>query len=127
VHDGIIVLNDPVNGIDPFGLWSWGFGGTLGPLTFSWDSAHPFNTKVTLATNLAIGGGFLVNLDHPSRFLDDPCEGENKIPKTPFSLNVGVTQWLGVANNGDELTVKIGLSMGITPIFISKGDYHIVP
>ena len=118
--------NDPVNGVDPEGLSSWGFGGTIFFLTLSWDSAHPFETKVEYATNLELGGGFLINLDHPTRYTDNPCD-ESKIPKAPVTVNLGIGKWLGISTDGDEFTIKVGLSAAILPVSFSKGRYHSIP
>ncbi|BCL63154.1 hypothetical protein DGMP_38470 [Desulfomarina profundi] len=109
------VGNDPVNWVDPEGLFSWGFGGSLGPVTFSWNSKHP--TKIDFTTDLEIGGGFSFEFDYP-------FDGEVDPPTTPFDINFGPSRWLGMSTNGDKWSVKLRLGAGFTPIDISKGDYY---
>ncbi len=111
-------LADPVNLIDPLGLF-WGFGGTIGPMTMSWDSDHPYQTNVSWSTNLAIGGGFFFGERHPP----GTCPLHHNVPTTPFSINLGLTQWLGITTNGDQFTINIGYSIGLTPVYLSIDRY----
>ncbi len=99
--------------IDPLGLFSWGFGGTIGPVTVSWDSSKPTKTNVSLVTDLEIGGGLSFTFDHPFP--------ESNPPKAPFFVNVGISRWLGISTDGDKLRINLGFGVGLTPIDISKG------
>ncbi len=109
------VQNNPINFIDPLGLFSWGFGGTIGPVTISWDSSKPTKTNTSFVSDLEIGGGFSFTFDHP--FPD------SNPPTTPFDVNVGPSRWIGFSTDGDKFSIKIGLGVGLTPIDISsKGE-----
>jgi RHS repeat-associated protein len=107
------VQNNPVNMIDPLGLFSWGFGGSWGPITVSWDSSNPTKSNVSLLSDLEIGGGFSFTFDHPFP--------ESNPPKAPFYVNAGISRWLGISTDGDKLRINIGIGVGLTPIDISKG------
>ena len=99
--------------MDPWGLFSWGVGGTFGPITFSWDSAQPTKTNISIVSDLEIGGGFSFTFDHP--FPD------SNPPKSPVDINIGPSRWLGISTDGTKLSIKLGLGVGLTPIDISKG------
>ena len=107
------VQNNPINAIDPWGLFSWGFGGTIGPITVSWDSSKPRKTNIALVSDLEIGGGFSFTFDHPFP--------ESNPPKAPFFINGGISRWLGISTDGDKFRINLGLGVGLTPIDISKG------
>jgi len=109
------VSNDPVNWVDPEGLFSWGFGGTVGPLTVSWDSSNPTKTNLSLTSDLEIGGGISLTFDHPFE--------DSNPTKSPVDFNIGPSRWLGFSTDGTKLSVKLGLGAGLTPIDISKGGY----
>ena len=107
------VGNDPVNFVDPWGLFSWGLGGSVGPLTVSWDSSKPTKTNLSLTSDIEVGGGISLTFDHP--FPD------SNPTKSPVDLNIGPSRWLGISTDGTKLSIKLGLGAGLTPIDISKG------
>jgi hypothetical protein len=102
-----------VNAVDPEGLFSWGFGGTFGPITFRWNSAQPTKTNISIVSDFEIGGGFSFTFDHPFPY-SNPT-------KSPVDINVGPSRWLGISTDGTKLSIKLGLGAGLTPIDISKG------
>ena len=102
------VLNNPVNKIDPIGLWDWGVGGTVGPINISYNSWDPYNTNVSLNTSLAIGGGGKICFENPFKDELDKCG--NKVPKIPFWLNIGFGPWTGISTNNERICVNIGVS-----------------
>jgi len=103
--------NSPINFVDPYGLWR--VGGTIGPITFEWDSRKPYNVSVIGSTNLSLGIG--VGFDIKNPFADaNP-------PKLPFDINVGFGRWLGMSTDNENLTIRIGPSVGLLPVDISKG------
>lgn len=106
--------NNPINFTDPLGLFSWGFGGTIGPLSFNWDSRNRTKTNIDLISDLQLGGGFKICFDHPFK---DSCD----VPKRSFDVNIGTGKWTGVTLEGNGgYCINIGLSEGMLPINISK-------
>jgi RHS repeat-associated protein len=102
--------NSPINYIDPYGLWR--IGGSLGPVTFEWDSRKPYNTSVVFSTNLSIAAGVAFDFKNPIN---------NNAPEIPFDISVGINKWLGVSTNNSDVTVKIGFGASLLPVDISKG------
>lgn len=110
--------NNPVNFIDPMGLWEWGVGGTAGPVTIgynSWDT----DTSVTWNTNLGIGGGFKICFDRSSK---NDCS--DNVPQTPWWLNAGLNQWLGVSTDNKRVCINIGLAKSVSPVWLSKPTHR---
>jgi RHS repeat-associated protein len=105
-------LGDGVNLVDTVGLFSWGFGGSIGPISVSWDSARPTESSVSLTSDIEIGGGFSFTFDHPFP--------ESNPPKLPFDINIGPGRWLGFSTDGTKISIKLGIGAGLTPVDISK-------
>lgn len=108
-------MNDPVNFVDPEGLFHWGFGGAFGPYSLSWISSDPTNTQMELLSDVEVGGGFSVTFDHPFPNV--------KHQKLPFSVNIGLGKWLGISTDGNTFTVSIGLAASLLPIDVSTRVY----
>ena len=108
------VGNDPVNLVDPEGLWNWGFGGVFGPVNIGWQSDQPTMTQFSFLTDLEIGGGFFICFDNP--FLDE-CEDPKRLP---LDVNIGTGKYTGISADGQIMCINIGLSAGLIPIDISS-------
>ncbi len=111
MNDGVFVSNDPINFVDPMGLFEFGIGTVLGPINMNWNSSQPFNTNFDIVTDLEFGGGIFICFDQPF----DECEPN----VTPFDVNIGTGKYTGISTNGGKFCVNIGASEGFLPIDIS--------
>jgi hypothetical protein len=90
VHDRINVQNNPVNFVDPEGLWSvriavyWGYGGSI---TFGSSGGKNF---VRVGGGVGYGGGVSFN---PFGSFPDPPEGSDCSKPHGF---IGASGWAGV-------------------------------
>ena len=90
----------------------WGFGGSLGYASWSWDSSQPTKTQATFTTDLEIGAGFSFTTNLPFDY------------ELPFNINAGLGRWTGVSTNVHTLTVSLGLSAGLLPIDLSMNPNY---
>jgi len=113
------VLNDPVNWIDPEGLWGIVVGGSAFGFDFSsslYDSDKgwfPSNKMNASNSTTLFGGGIQFTFDTPIESRNNACDDLN--------VSIGMGKYLGVTYN-TELThgsVNLGLGLGL-PITFSK-------
>ena len=111
------VLNDPVNLIDPFGLWSVTGGGSSMGIDISttiydsnlgwWPSR--LESDLGVSTTL-VGGGISINFDTS---LANPCPNDDVI----VSLSL-LSKYLGVSYDTQlsHWSINIGLGLGLSPV-----------
>ena len=99
--------------MDPWGLFRWEIGGTAGSTTIKWSSDRPTDTQFEMLIDFEIGGGVSFCFDLP---VANECDKEEPLP---FNLNVGAGRWLGASTDSKEACIKLGLSIGLTPIDLS--------
>jgi RHS repeat-associated protein len=122
--------NNPINLIDPFGLWGLNLGGSLIGVDFSttiYDSKKgwfPISQPNLGVSTTLFGGGFQFAFDTPIH--GDPCSEDD------LNISWGLSRYLGMTYN-TELTkgsVNIGLGLGLPVSFsssverFSKGLYN---
>ncbi len=114
------VGNNPVNRVDPWGLWwrfSFGVGGTLGVVDINWNTINPTQTNVSIVTP-QIGGGFNICFNKDRR--KSKCrESEAPLEEQPLMYTVG-SRYLGISftDNYGSFCINLGLSIGPLPINI---------
>jgi RHS repeat-associated protein len=110
-------LNDPINAIDPFGLWGINYGGSLMGIDFSatlYDSNKgwfPSTTTDIGVSTTAFGGGIQITFDTPVESRTNPCEDVN--------VSMGMGKYLGVTYNTElsRGSVNLGLGLGLPITF----------
>ena len=111
-------LNDPINWVDPLGLWGINYGGSLMGIDFSataYDSNKgwfPSTTTDIGVSTTAFGGGIQITFDSPVESRTNPCEDVN--------ISIGMGKYLGGTYNTElsRGSVNIGLAYGL-PISFS--------
>jgi RHS repeat-associated protein len=115
------VGNNPVNWVDPYGLWkfSFGVGGTAGIIDFNWNTLNPTQTNISFVTP-QLGGGINLcfNADEPQ----DNCGNDfpsydQPLEEQPLTYSVG-WRYAGVSftDNFGSFCVNIGVAWGPLPI-----------
>ena len=110
-------LNDPVNWIDPFGLWGISYGGSLMGIDFSatlYDSNKgwfPSTTTDIAVSTTVFGAGIQFTFDTPVESTNNPC-GD-------FNVSMGMGKYLGVTYNTElsHGSVNLGLALGLPVTF----------
>lgn len=110
------VGNNPVNWVDLEVLFSWGLAVQLGQELYHGILLIPTSNTLSLATNLRIGGSFAFSFDHPF----SECTSE----KSPWWLNVGVNEFLGISGNGNQITLRVGLGASLSPVRNGRCRYE---
>lgn len=59
----------------------------------------------------------MICFDSPFKKELERCD--QKVPKMPFDLNVGLGKYTGISTNNEKMCINIGLSVGLSPIDIS--------
>ena len=111
-------LNNPVNLLDPLGLWGINYGGSLMGIDFSatlYDSNRgwfPSTTTDIGVSTTAFGGGLQITFDTPVESRANPCEDVN--------VSMGMGKFLGITYNTElsRGSVNLGLGLGL-PISFS--------
>jgi len=110
-------MNDPVNWIDPLGLWGINYGGSLMGIDFSatlYDANKgwfPSTTTGIGVSTTAFGGGIQFTFDTPVESRTNPCKDVN--------VSMGMGKYLGVTYNIElsRGSVNIGLGLGLPVTF----------
>ena len=111
-------LNNPINLIDPLGLWGINYSGSLMGIDFS-ATAYKSNkgwfpsttTNIGVSTT-AFGGGIQITFDTPVESRTNPCEDVN--------VSIGMGKYLGGTYNTElsRGSVNLGFGLGL-PISFS--------
>ena len=119
-------LNDPINWIDPFGLWGINYGGSLMGIDFSatlYDSNKgwfPSTTTNIGVSTTAFGGGFQFTFDTPVE--------SNSCPGDDVNVSLGfLSKYLGVTYNTElsRGSINFGYGLGL-PISFSTSIENFV-
>jgi len=110
------VANNPVNWIDPWGLWSVTYGGTLMGADFSstlYDSNSGWfpNTEPNISVSTtAAGGGLQFNFD---------LRCDKSSPDDDLTVSWGLSKYLGISYNSQlsRGSVNLGLGLGLPVSF----------
>ena len=113
-------LNDPVNAVDPLGLWGINYSGSLMGIDFS---ATAYNSNKgwfpSMTTNIgvsttAFGGGIQITFDTPVESRTNPCEDVN--------VSIGMGKYLGGTYNTElsRGSVNLGFGLGLPVSFSSS-------
>jgi uncharacterized protein RhaS with RHS repeats len=110
--------NNPINLVDPLGLWGINYGGSLMGIDFSatlYDSNRGWFPSATTdigVSTTAFGGGLQITFDTPVESRANPCED--------FNVSMGMGKFLGITYNTElsRGSVNLGLGLGL-PISFS--------
>jgi RHS repeat-associated protein len=116
------VGNNPVNFVDPIGLWriSGGFGGVIGPIDINWSSSDPTKTNFYFTTP-QLGGGLNICFNRQPK-KEDKCNKKGTSKELPLeevpSIWSAGSKYAGVSftDNFDSICINIGRAGGPLPI-----------